>query len=90
MNECMRNCRVKCDEIGCGWIQDCEPSLVPTWHHKPCPKCGKGEIISDRDMIIYTINTAVLQISDIIDPERKDRVMVHVDSAMATPTAPAP
>lgn len=77
----MRNCKVKCDQTGCGWIQDCEPALVPTWHRKPCPKCGKGEIISDRDMVIFAVNTALLQISDIVDPEGKDRVMVQVDSA---------
>jgi hypothetical protein len=26
---------------------------IPAWHKLPCPKCLKGEIISDDDMVMY-------------------------------------
>lgn len=49
----MTNAKVKCDEPGCGWGQGCAPDDIPQWHKKPCPQCGKGEIISDADLIMF-------------------------------------
>lgn len=45
--------RVCCDEPGCGWTNTV-PSLedIEQYHNQPCPKCGKGILISDHDMAV--------------------------------------
>ena len=44
---------VHCDEPGCGWSRRVRFEAIPTWHRKPCPKCGKGEVVSDGDLVMY-------------------------------------
>jgi len=66
-----KNGSVHCDEAGCRWSEPVEFADVPNWHKKPCPKCGRGEIVSDADMIVFRLAEAVLTVSNDIDPEGK-------------------
>ena len=44
---------VYCDEPGCGWSRRVKFADIPAWHRKPCPKCGRGEVVSDGDLVMY-------------------------------------
>ena len=73
---------LKCDAAGCGWTKPCALAEVPTWHHKPCPKCGAGEIINDEDMAAYILAQAALDLSNALDPEGNEQsVEIIIDTA---------
>ena len=38
---------VQCDEQGCDWRSN---DLIVEWLNKPCPKCGKGIIITPEEL----------------------------------------
>lgn len=44
---------VKCDQPGCGWAW--ETGNWKVWVQKACPKCGKGEIITKKEVAILRI-----------------------------------
>ncbi len=44
---------VKCDEDGCGWRKDGVD--IKEWLKVPCPKCGKGEIITEEEMRLLEV-----------------------------------
>jgi len=67
------NSHVKCDEPDCDWIIDIEFEKIKEWHNKPCPRCSKGIIVNDTDLIVYNIVLAGMHIADIVDPDRKHR-----------------
>ena len=46
---------VYCYEPGCGWSRRVKFADIPAWHKLPCPKCLKGEIVSDGDLVMYDI-----------------------------------
>jgi hypothetical protein len=74
--------KVVCDEPGCGWSEKCDFADVPKWHKKPCPKCGKGEIVSDEDMVVFGLAEAAVKITNYIDPDGKmKRQTYHVNTA---------
>ena len=50
MNFEIKDTEVRCDEAGCGWSQKEPWAYIPQWHRKPCPRCGKGQIVSDADL----------------------------------------
>lgn len=76
------NCSVHCDESGCGWTEKCDFADVPKWHKKPCPKCGRGEIVSDADMIVYRLAEAAVTVTNDIDPDGNLPLHTcHVDTA---------
>jgi hypothetical protein len=45
--------KVRC--YNCSWEQEIEFDTIPEWHNKPCPKCGKSEIVSDDELHIFTL-----------------------------------
>ncbi len=78
-----KECNIHCDEPGCGWSHAMDFADIPSWHKKPCPKCGKGEIISDADLVTYRMMAAIVAVSNEIDPDgKRPRVDVHVDTAV--------
>lgn len=40
---------VQCDELGCNW-KDTTAKDYSLWLNKPCPKCGKGVIITQEEL----------------------------------------
>ena len=54
----MHNVHVSCDKDGCGWIIPCVQDDIPTWHNKPCPKCGKGVIVNDKELALFKLIVA--------------------------------
>lgn len=82
MNAETTNGSVHCDESGCGWTEKCDFADVPKWHKKPCPKCGRGVIVSDADMIVFRLAEAAVTVSNEIDPEGKlPRATYRVNTA---------
>jgi len=74
-----RQC-VKCDQ--CDWVLEVESlEAIKEWHHKMCPVCGKCEIINNEDIVYLNANIEARDLSDLLDPEHKDRVWLHLDSA---------
>ena len=72
--------RVKCNK--CDWILEVESlNAIKDWHHKMCPQCGECEIVNDEDIEYLNGIIALKGLSDMLDPEGKNRVPVHVDSA---------
>ena len=88
------NVHVSCDEPGCMWILPCEFADIPKYHHVPCPQCGKGEIVSDEDMVAYRVVEMAINVSNDIDPEGKNLVPYAFDTSglreKATPANPEP
>ena len=77
-----KNSVIKCDESGCEWELSCEFDSIPQWHKKTCPKCRKGEIISDADLMVWYAAKSMLIASDIFVPEGKmPRVDILIDTA---------
>jgi hypothetical protein len=50
MNFEIKDTEVRCDEAGCGWSKKEPWTNIPKWHRKPCPRCGKGQIVNDADL----------------------------------------
>lgn len=51
------------------------------WHHKPCPKCGKGEIINDEDVLLFRMIQGAKRASDEINKDGKyPTASIHIDS----------
>ena len=76
------NGSVHCDEAGCGWSEPVEFADVPKWHKKPCPKCGRGEIVSDADMIVYRLTEVAVTVTNDLDPDGKlPRLTYRVNTA---------
>jgi len=71
----MHNVHVKCDEPGCGWVIPCVQNDIPKFHNKPCPKCGNGVIVSDRELALFKTICALQ--SD----KTEDTVEVHFDTS---------
>lgn len=73
---------VKCDEKGCGWNLPL-PSLeeVAKWYNKPCPRCGKGVIVNDAELMLLAKVIGALRISDVLDPTHSKRKRVRIESA---------
>jgi len=44
--------KVVCDEAGCGWELELEREQIREWHGVPCPKCRKGDIVTDKEMAL--------------------------------------
>lgn len=81
------NIKVQCDESGCGWIQDCKFSDIPKWYQKVCPKCGKGQVISDNDMLVYRLVETALNLSNNSDPQGTlPRVSIHINTRLLRST----
>lgn len=40
---------VQCDELGCNW-KDTTAKDYSLWLNRPCPKCGKGIIITQEEL----------------------------------------
>jgi hypothetical protein len=73
---------VRCDELGCGFRQEIVLAEFMGWHHKPCPECGKGEIISDHDVAVMAQVVMLKALDAFLDPGGKmPRKNVHIDSA---------
>ena len=82
MNARATNVFVCCDVPGCGWKKRIAFLRIPRYHHVACPKCGKGEIVSDMDMVIFELSNATIKVSNIIDPKGKlPRRSMHIDTA---------
>lgn len=77
----MHKATLKCDEAGCRWSQEINFQDVPGWHQKPCPECGRGSIITDADLKAYYIGKAMQDLSDALDPEKKNRITVKFDTS---------
>ena len=80
----IRDTAVKCDEAGCDWEQKVAWSSVPEWHLKPCPKCGKGHIVSDGDLILYCALDAAAKCANTKIQQAKETDLVvemHLDTA---------
>jgi hypothetical protein len=76
------NASVHCDEPGCGWSEEVKFSDFKNWHHQPCPKCGRGEIINNLDMVIVRRCEMAIQISNDLHPAGStDLVDVQIDTA---------
>jgi len=74
--------KVQCDESDCDWTQETPFSEAPNWHKKACPKCSKGEIVSDEDLAAWHGLNALLLLDEKIDPEGKlPRVDVKIDTS---------
>lgn len=78
---------VQCDEIGCDW-KDTTVKDYSLWLNKPCPKCGKGVIITQEEMdAVKHMNTLADLINALgeakgIQPDPEDqRIRLVVDSA---------
>lgn len=73
---------VRCDEPGCNWQIECTREEISSWHKKPCPKCGKGEIVSDMDLVIFRLAISLEAVSkEIAEPGAKT-VRVKLDTAL--------
>ena len=72
---------VKCDEVGCDWLAVIADENIPKWHRKPCPKCGKGYIVNDVDLVSFRLITALEAVSKEIDPEGKSLRNVRLDTS---------
>jgi predicted RNA-binding Zn-ribbon protein involved in translation (DUF1610 family) len=70
---------VKCDL--CGWKKNIHFDDTKNWYKKPCPKCGKGEIVNLAEMIFLATVKAALILSGAIDPEAKNRKRMILDTA---------
>jgi hypothetical protein len=46
----LKNFLIFCEEKGCHWKAEIRPDEVYAWRNKPCPKCGKGIMVSDDDV----------------------------------------
>jgi hypothetical protein len=83
MKAAAENASLHCDVAPCDWSQPCEFDDIPKWHKKPCPKCGKGEIVSDADVIVCRMVQAAIAATNDIDPEGKlPRATMRVNTAM--------
>ena len=71
---------VKCDEVGCGWSLEIPADQFHNWHNKPCPKCGKGVIINDEEMVVFRLAMDGNQIMK--DLGLDDGTREHFDSAI--------
>lgn len=72
---------VKCDEPGCGWVQSLPTNeAIREWHRKPCPKCGKGEIVTDAELVLFDGLMAAQETALRLHPELADGPMVSVSS----------
>ncbi len=73
---------LQCDEKDCDWVQETPWVEIKNWHKKSCPKCGKGEIVSDEDLAVWNQVNAILLINNVIDPERKmPRIDIDIDTS---------
>jgi hypothetical protein len=79
----MKNCKVKCDEAGCDWIQDCSQESIPDWHRKPCPKCGKGEIINDEELAFFIVLSGAEKYCEKVFPDELAKSgFIQIDSGL--------
>jgi len=37
----------------CKWHKEILDTTIEDWHKMPCPDCGQGEIIDDKDLEIW-------------------------------------
>jgi hypothetical protein len=51
---------VYCSQPGCTFRQSLRWVDIPSWHKKPCPTCGKGEIVTDKDLSTWRLLDAVI------------------------------
>lgn len=72
---------VKCDEKDCGWSKTIPRKNISKWHKVPCPKCCKGQIVNDADLVAFRMVLALESVSKEIDPEGKASCMIHFDTA---------
>lgn len=85
------NTVIQCDVAPCNWSQPCEFSDIPKWHRQPCPKCGKGEIVSDADLAVYCLVQAAVEVTNIIDPNGTlPRTTMYVNTAQLRDDPPQP
>lgn len=55
-----RTAVVVCREEGCDWHIKVAFAAIPDYHGKACPKCQRGELINDKDMIIHSVISDLL------------------------------
>lgn len=40
-----------CNMDDCDWQEAVALDDIWDWHHKPCPACGRGEVVDDNDLV---------------------------------------
>ncbi len=74
---------VRCDEHDCGWKEEIQSlNGIGLWLHKECPKCGKGEIISDEDFAAVSLVLGLLEMEIRPEDAVDNPKMVELDTAI--------
>ena len=80
----MSSLKVCCDEPGCGWCQAITAADMPGWLNKPCPKCGKGVIVTPLELAEFQRICPLveaMEAQDALYPSKDEGVLVVMDSA---------
>ena len=74
--------QVYCPLEGCTFRQSVKWAGIPAWHKKPCPTCGKGEIVTDEDLKAWQMLDALMKLANMVPtPDGpKGRITLHVNT----------